>query len=86
VPARISTITFFSSLGSRGSSSFSSRSTIVAARFERVLLVVGHLLHFRVVRFDQQLLGALQAFSISFHSRYFATISAISACVLASFW
>ena len=33
-----------------------------AARFELVLLVVGHLLHFRVVRFDQQLLGALQAF------------------------
>ena len=63
VPARISRITFLSSFGSLGSSSnFSSRSTVSRRRFELVLFVVRHLLHFGVVRFRQHLLGALQAF------------------------
>ena len=75
VPARISTITFFSSLGSLGISrhlqfAFDGRQL----GFEFALLVVRHLLHFGFSRFREQLLCAFQSGSISFHSRYLATI------------
>src|SRR5580704_12376553 len=57
VPARISTMTLFSSLGSLGSNnSLRSRSTI-SLRGELLFLFLRHLLHFGIVGFEKHLVS-----------------------------
>src|SRR5271168_5225335 len=87
VPARISRITFLSSLGSFGSiRNFRSRSTISRRAVSSCSSSWAICFSSASSASTNICLVPSRPFSISFHSRYFATMSAMSACVLASFW
>src|SRR5580692_1824197 len=87
VPARISRITFLSSFGSFGSiRNFSSRSTVSRRPSSSRSSSCAICFNSASSASTSICFVPSKPFSISFHSRYLATISAMSACVFASFW